>query len=141
MLADWPRASRTAAHDIAAKACRAAMDGEIDARRRGRPSWRLPAATIFSRRRRALRLRVDRSPIGRVRSVSTLRRERGFSPTLEIGESRSDIQSPPLRGRCPAGQREALSRKRCAIQFRDQCPRLPGRLRSRCAGRRCRCRE
>ncbi|WP_367272508.1 DUF982 domain-containing protein [Mesorhizobium sp.] len=31
LLADWPRASRTAAHDIAAKACRAAMDGEIDA--------------------------------------------------------------------------------------------------------------
>lgn len=28
LLADWPRASRTAAHDIAAKACRAAMDGE-----------------------------------------------------------------------------------------------------------------
>jgi hypothetical protein len=31
LLADWPSASRTAAHDIAAKACRAAMDGEIDA--------------------------------------------------------------------------------------------------------------
>ncbi|RWN57293.1 DUF982 domain-containing protein [Mesorhizobium sp.] len=31
LLADWPRASWTAAHDIAAKACRAAMDGEIDA--------------------------------------------------------------------------------------------------------------
>jgi hypothetical protein len=31
LLADWPRASRTAAHDIAAKACWAAMDGEIDA--------------------------------------------------------------------------------------------------------------
>ncbi|WP_318528628.1 MULTISPECIES: DUF982 domain-containing protein [unclassified Mesorhizobium] len=31
LLADWPAASRTAAHDIAAKACRAAMDGEIDA--------------------------------------------------------------------------------------------------------------
>jgi hypothetical protein len=31
LLVDWPSASRTAAHDIAAKACRAAMDGEIDA--------------------------------------------------------------------------------------------------------------
>lgn len=31
LLADWPSASRTAAHDIAARACRAAMDGEIDA--------------------------------------------------------------------------------------------------------------
>ncbi|MER8484709.1 DUF982 domain-containing protein [Mesorhizobium sp. M1322] len=31
LLADWPSASRTAAHDIAAKACRAAIDGEIDA--------------------------------------------------------------------------------------------------------------
>ncbi|WP_366664770.1 DUF982 domain-containing protein [Mesorhizobium sp.] len=31
LLSDWPAASRTAAHDIAAKACRAAMDGEIDA--------------------------------------------------------------------------------------------------------------
>jgi hypothetical protein len=31
LLADWPAASRTTAHDIAAKACRAAMDGEIDA--------------------------------------------------------------------------------------------------------------
>lgn len=31
LLADWPPASRTAAHDIAAKACRAAMEGEIDA--------------------------------------------------------------------------------------------------------------
>jgi hypothetical protein len=31
LLVDWPAASRTAAHDIAAKACRAAMDGEIDA--------------------------------------------------------------------------------------------------------------
>ncbi|TIV92795.1 MAG: hypothetical protein E5V85_27855, partial [Mesorhizobium sp.] len=25
----------------------------------------------------------------------------------KIGESRKDIQSPPLRGRCPAGQRGA----------------------------------
>ncbi|WP_352937591.1 DUF982 domain-containing protein [Mesorhizobium sp. M0938] len=31
LLADWPSASRTAAHDIAAKACRAAMNGQIDA--------------------------------------------------------------------------------------------------------------
>ncbi|CCV08125.1 conserved hypothetical protein [Mesorhizobium metallidurans STM 2683] len=31
LLVDWPSASRTTAHDIAAKACRAAMDGEIDA--------------------------------------------------------------------------------------------------------------
>ncbi|WP_353820762.1 DUF982 domain-containing protein [Mesorhizobium sp.] len=31
LLSDWPSASRTAAHDIAAKACRAAMEGEIDA--------------------------------------------------------------------------------------------------------------
>ncbi|PDQ17595.1 hypothetical protein CN311_29240 [Mesorhizobium sanjuanii] len=31
VLADWPTASRTAAHDIAARACQSAMDGEIDA--------------------------------------------------------------------------------------------------------------
>ncbi|WP_352777447.1 DUF982 domain-containing protein [Mesorhizobium sp. M0571] len=30
LLAEWPATSRTAAHDIAAKACRAAMEGEID---------------------------------------------------------------------------------------------------------------
>ena len=33
--------------------------------------------------------------------------------TLEIGESRVNCQSPPLRGRCPAGQRGALSRRPC----------------------------
>lgn len=31
LLAEWPATSRTAAHDIAAKACRAALEGEIDA--------------------------------------------------------------------------------------------------------------
>lgn len=31
VLSEWPATSRTAAHDIAAKACRAAMEGEIDA--------------------------------------------------------------------------------------------------------------
>ncbi|MER9617339.1 DUF982 domain-containing protein [Mesorhizobium sp. M0207] len=30
-LAEWPATSRTTAHDIAAKACRAALEGEIDA--------------------------------------------------------------------------------------------------------------
>ncbi|CCV10572.1 hypothetical protein MESS4_210067 [Mesorhizobium sp. STM 4661] len=37
------------------------------------------------------------------------------SSTLEIGESRGDIQSPPLWGRCPEGQRGALSRRRCGL--------------------------
>lgn len=69
LLSDWPSASRTAAHDIAAKAYGPRWRERSTPRRRGQPSWRLPAATIFSRRRRALRLRAEQSPIGRVRSV------------------------------------------------------------------------
>ncbi|WP_245493069.1 MULTISPECIES: DUF982 domain-containing protein [unclassified Mesorhizobium] len=77
LLADWPAASRTAAHDIAAKACRAAMDGEIDAETARATFVALPAATISSRRRRALRSRVGRLPIGRgVRRASMRRPER-----------------------------------------------------------------
>src|SRR5438309_1225212 len=34
-----------------------------------------------------------------------------FSLTLAIGESRRNGQSPPLRGRCPAGQRGVPRRK------------------------------
>jgi len=33
-----------------------------------------------------------------------------FLATLEISESRMDSQSPPLRGRCPAGQRGVFTR-------------------------------
>ncbi|MDP3897928.1 MAG: DUF982 domain-containing protein [Mesorhizobium sp.] len=31
LLNEWPRSMRTSDHDIALKACRAALDGEIDA--------------------------------------------------------------------------------------------------------------
>src|SRR5262249_29946264 len=37
------------------------------------------------------------------------------SPTSEISEAKAAVQSPPSRGRCPAGQRGALSRKRNQI--------------------------
>jgi hypothetical protein len=77
------------------------------------PEARFPDGRVGERPERLPPLRAPLCPAGHLPRKGGNQAGRAActcSAALEIGEDRHDSRSPPLRGRCPAGQRGALSR-------------------------------